>query len=137
MLQGFYFRNDIHLPTVCQRPASGRTGERLHSALHGPDSQVLATEGMFLKPRRRVHICAVPLFPDVAPLGPLPLVCWFVSGLTAGNTISWRPVCRSCCIVLAAAAGPLGCNKPSLGMDSQPAFATWVGTVDKTRLEVL
>lgn len=54
MLRGF-FRSDIHLSTVCcvcQRPVSGRAGEGLHSALHGLDSQVLAAEGMFLKPRR-------------------------------------------------------------------------------------
>lgn len=28
-----------------------------------------------------VHICAVPLSPDAVPQGPLPLVCWLVSGL--------------------------------------------------------
>lgn len=132
-------RSDVH-PLPCVRDQwSGRRVRGL--SLRGMSYAGIPSAGSRGNVREaqacRVHVCAVPLGPDVVPLGPLPLVCWFVSGLTAGSAISQRPVCRPCCIVLAA-VGPRGCNKPSLGISGFTAcLCNLGGAVDKTKLEVL
>ena len=91
----------------------------------------------------RVWACscvrALPLSPDAGLGSPWPLVCWFISGPVTGRILSWWPVGRHPCFLLAVGSPRGGVQlSGGWGITGLTAFlCIRVGTVDKTRQEIL